>query len=66
MRATCTDFETELVEFNGETDHVHLLMHYPPKAALSRLVGSLKDVSARRPRQEFPDHIRKYLWGDHF
>ncbi|MER5184753.1 transposase, partial [Streptomyces sp. NPDC002896] len=25
-----------------------------------------KGVSARRLRQEFPDHIRKYLWGAHF
>ncbi|GAA1169718.1 hypothetical protein GCM10009654_28710 [Streptomyces hebeiensis] len=33
---------------------------------LSRLVGSLKGVSARRLRQEFPDHIRKHLWGEHF
>ncbi|GGV04905.1 hypothetical protein GCM10010502_69660 [Kitasatospora aureofaciens] len=41
-------------------------MHYPPKIALSRLVGSLKGVSARRLRQEFPTHIRKYLWGAQF
>lgn len=65
MRAVCADFETELVEFNGETDHVHLLVHYPPKVSLSRLVGSLKGVSGRRLRQG-PGHIRKYLWGDHF
>jgi putative transposase len=37
-----------------------------PKVALSRLVGSLKGVSARRLRQEFPGHIRKHLWGEHF
>lgn len=29
-------------------------------------MGSLKGVSARRLRQEFPGHIRRYLWGDHF
>ncbi|GGN95211.1 hypothetical protein GCM10011579_095530 [Streptomyces albiflavescens] len=63
MRAVCTDFEAEPVEFNGETDHVHLLVHSPPKVALSRLIGSLKGVSARRLQQEFP---RTYLWGDHF
>jgi hypothetical protein len=33
---------------------------------LSRLAGSLKGVSARRRRHEFPGHIRTYLWGDHF
>ncbi len=65
MRDVCTDFGAELREFNGERDHVHLLVHYPPKVAISRLVGSLKGVSARRLRQEFPGHIRKYLWGEH-
>ncbi|MFF0142581.1 transposase [Streptomyces sp. NPDC005227] len=33
---------TQLVEFDGERDDVHLLVHYPPKVAISRLVGSLK------------------------
>ncbi|MET9908371.1 IS200/IS605 family transposase [Streptomyces sp. NPDC006476] len=41
-------------------------MHHPPKVAISRLVGSLEGVSARRLRQEFSGHIRTYLWGDHF
>jgi hypothetical protein len=66
MAEVCTDFGAELREFNGETDQVHLLVHYPPKFALSRLVNSLKGVSARRLRQEFPTHIRKYRWGEHF
>ncbi|WP_285711119.1 IS200/IS605 family transposase, partial [Microtetraspora sp. NBRC 16547] len=46
MREVCADFEVELREFNGEHDHVHLLIHYPPKVALSKLVNSLKGVSA--------------------
>ncbi|GAA4250461.1 hypothetical protein GCM10022255_039190 [Dactylosporangium darangshiense] len=41
------DFGADLREFNGEDDHVHLLVHYPPSFALSRLVNSLKGVSAR-------------------
>lgn len=54
MRAVCADFETELVEFNGENNHVHLLVNFPPKVALAKLVNSLKGVSSRRMRQEFP------------
>ncbi|MFJ2303476.1 IS200/IS605 family transposase [Streptomyces sp. NPDC087787] len=53
MRKVCEDFETDLIEFNGEGDHVHLLVHYPPKVSLSNLVNSLKGVSSRRLRQEF-------------
>ena len=65
-RDVCADFSAQLREFNGETDHVHLLIHYPPKVALSRPVGSLKGVSARRLRHEFPAHIHRYLSGEHF
>lgn len=66
MLAVCADFEIQLAELNGERDHDHLLVHYPPKATISQLVGSLKGVSARRLRQEYPGHIRKHLQGDHF
>src|SRR5215475_14628953 len=35
FRSVCTDFEAVLKEFNGEPDHVHLLVNYPPKVRLS-------------------------------
>ncbi|WP_329460666.1 IS200/IS605 family transposase [Streptomyces sp. NBC_01497] len=59
MREVCADFETELKQFNGEDDHV-------PKVQLSRLVNSLKGVSARMLRKEYDGHVRRYLWGGHF
>lgn len=59
----CKDFEAELVEFDGEDDHVHLLVAYPPKIAVSHLVNSLKGVSSRLIRKrDFPS-IRRKLWG---
>ena len=61
MRAVCADFGCELVEFNGETEHVHLLVNSPPTVALSRLVNSLKGVSSRRLRQELPD-LARHSW----
>lgn len=68
MRAVCEDFEVELKEFNGEANHVHLLVSFPPKVALSKLVNSLKGVSSRRLRQEYPELERHYwrakrLWS---
>ena len=53
LRRMCADFGVELREFNGEADHVHLLIHYPPTIALSRLVNSLKGVSSRILRKDF-------------
>lgn len=61
MRAVCEDFEVELVEFNGESNHVHLLVNFPPKVAVSKLVNSLKGVSSRRLRHEFPE-LAQYYW----
>ncbi len=60
----CSDFEAELVEFDGEEDHVHLLVTYPPKMAISRLVNSLKGVSSRLIRQKRYPSVQKRLWGD--
>jgi putative transposase len=61
MRNVCADFSAELAEFNGESNHVHLLVNFPPTVAISRLVNSLKGVSSRRLRQEFPD-LRRHYW----
>lgn len=66
MTAVCADFAAELVEFNGEDDHVHLLINFPPTAQLSKLVNSLKGVSSRRLRQQHPARVNQYLWGGHF
>jgi hypothetical protein len=39
MRKVCADFGAELREFNGEADHVHLLIEYPPKICVSTLLN---------------------------
>ena len=59
----CADFEAELAEFDGEDDHVHLLVNYPPKVAVSHLVNSLKGVSSRLLRRERPDIQKRYWKG---
>ena len=59
----CSDLESELVEFNGEDDHVHLLVNYPPKLAISLLVNRLKGVSSRLIRKQKFQSIRSKLWG---
>jgi putative transposase len=35
-------------EFNGEEDHVHVLIEYPPKLSVSQITNALKGVSSRR------------------
>ena len=59
MAQVCADFDATLAEFNGEEDHVHLLVQYPAKVALSHLVNSLKGVSSRLLRQDFAGRINR-------
>ena len=63
MESVCKDFGAVLVEFDGEDDHVHLLVHYPPKIAISTFVNSLKGVSSRMIRRKNYPNITTKLWG---
>ena len=49
-----------------EHDHVHLLVTYPPKVTLSKLVNSMKGVSSRRVQALGLPEVKRVLWGDHF
>jgi putative transposase len=66
MESVCADFGGRLVAFDGEEDHVHLLVEYPPKVALSSLVNSLKGVSSRLIRKLDLPEVRSRLWDDAF
>jgi putative transposase len=59
----CTNFEANLVEMDGETDHVHLLVAFPPKVSVSSLVNSLKGVSSRLLKKEHPELLERYWNG---
>lgn len=68
FQSVCSDMGAKLLNFNGEDDHVHLLVDYPPKVALSCLVNSLKGVSSRLLRRDMPElaytkALRWHLWS---
>ena len=53
MRDVGADLNVELVEFNGEADHAHLLVAYPPTLAIAVLAQRLKGRTAYAVRREF-------------
>jgi putative transposase len=55
----CQKWECSLIEFNGESDHVHMLVELNPKIALSIFINNLKTVSSRYIRKEFSSHLTK-------
>jgi len=64
--SVCRDFNAELTEFDGEFDHVHLLVNYPPTVSISKLVNSLKGVSSRMIRKKGYPPVERALWGKSF
>jgi len=60
------DWRCTLIEFGGEADHVHLLVGIHPALNISILINNLKSASARRMRNRFADHLRKFYWKPYF
>lgn len=59
FQETCSKWECQIVEFNGESDHVHLLVNFAPQVQLSKLIANLKTVSSRLLRKEFQTELER-------
>lgn len=55
----------QILEINGEANHVHALIEYPPKLSVSKIVNALKGVSSRRYGQAGfkKTHGKSALWS---
>ena len=66
LKVICTEltekWDCELLEFNGEADHVHLLLALNPKVAPSVFVNNLKTVSSRLIRKDFKEELSKVYY----
>lgn len=62
----CKNLGATLEEVDGEDDHIHLLVSYPPKLSLSVLVNRLKTNSSRLVRERHMEEVSDKLWGKHF
>lgn len=56
-------WDSELIEFNGEADHVHLLISYPPHKLLSSLIANLKATSSKTMWRKFESVVSKVYYG---
>jgi len=66
IKETCLQMDCEMIEFNGEEDHIHIMVNVHPKLAISNLVGKLKGKTSYFLRKEFWPHIKNKLWVQHF
>jgi len=66
LKEKCLEANSNLIEFNGEYDHVHLLVNFPSKLSIAELARLLKGISSRIIRKEFKQQVEDKLWGNHF
>ena len=62
VKKNCVDWEIDLLEFNGEADHIHLLLEMHPNIMPSKFINNLKTVSSRLIRKEFEEELKPYYW----
>ena len=60
-QSLCRKWECELKEFNGEADHLHLLIDINPKVKISSFANNLKTITSRAIRKEFPERCQQYF-----
>ena len=66
-RQVFATMDCRLLAGDGEADHLHILVEYPPKLSVSMLVNAFKGTSSRMPRRNRPDIASRYrdriLWS---
>lgn len=60
FESVAVSWDSELIEFNGESDHVHLLLSYPPHKLLSSLIANLKATSSKTMWREFEGETSRF------
>ena len=59
------NYRIDLVEWNHDKDHVHVLFKGQPKTELSKFINAYKSASSRLLKKEYPT-IRQKLWKEMF
>lgn len=61
IRYECLALKARCLEINGEADHIHMIVQYPPSLSISKLVQRLKSVSSRKLKLHFPE-LNQVTW----
>ncbi len=58
-------YKLEVIEFNHDEDHIHILFKAQPKSEISKFINAYKSASSRLIKNEFPE-VREKLWKEAF
>ena len=56
-------WNVEVLEFGGESDHVHLLIGMNPSTQPSKYINNLKTVTSRYLKKKYVEHLKQFYWG---
>ena len=59
------DYKIEVVEWNHDKDHVHVLFKAHPKTEISKFINAYKSASSRLLKKDYPG-IKEKLWKSKF
>jgi len=62
FKSVLSSWNSELVEFNCEVDHAHLVISYPPQKLLSSLIANLKATSSKTMWRKFEPKLQEVYW----
>ncbi len=65
LLTVCNEIEAKIIEFNGELDHIHILISCNPTHYIPDIVQKLKGVSSRVLMLQFSNELQRKLWGGH-
>jgi putative transposase len=55
LKELLVNWDSKVVDFNGEADYLHLIFRYTPQPELPKFINNVKTVTSRYLRKEFPD-----------
>jgi putative transposase len=58
-----TTRDGKLLEFNGEKDHIHLLVSYKPSISVSNLIANLKATSSKTMWRNHAEYLKTQYWN---
>jgi len=62
FKSVLSSWDSELIEFNCENDHAHLIVSYPPHKLLSSLIANLKATSSKTMWRKFESVVSKVYY----
>src|SRR5215213_11160478 len=69
LKEICADialrYEIEFLEIGTDSDHVHFLVQSVPKYSPTKIVRTIKSITAKEIFRQMPE-VRKQMWGGEF